>query len=159
MTRFMVAMNRKRRSRERPRLDSTIWPFHFPELASARCSPAWRNNIAYSIVQELGHKLAEENINVSPTWDSDVLNSTTPPFSDKLIMYHIAAISGLSIGIYGTSLGTVSRRDLGSLFMKILTAAIAYAEDGANLMIENQWLEEPPHSLHNISIAKRSEYE
>lgn len=115
-------------------------------------------DIAFSNIQELLHKLAEENINVSPTWDSDVLNSTIPPFSDKLIMFHITAISGLSIGIYGSALGTVSRRDLGSLFMKILTAAIAYAEDGANLMIENEWLEEAPHALHNISMAKRSDY-
>jgi hypothetical protein len=116
-------------------------------------------NVAFDNIQELSHKLSEENINVSPTWDSDVLNSTTPPFSDKIMMYHVAAISGLSIGIYGTALGTVSRRDLGNLFMKMITVAIAYAEDGVNLMIENQWLEEPPHAIHNISIAKRSEYE
>ncbi|WP_368666320.1 DUF3231 family protein [Ammoniphilus sp. CFH 90114] len=42
--------------------------------------------IAFGNIQELSHKLSEENINVSPTWDSDVLNSTTPPFSDKLII-------------------------------------------------------------------------
>lgn len=93
-----------------------------------------------------------------PTWDSEVLNSTTPPFSDKLIMFHVSAVSGISIGIYGTALGTVARRDLGSLFMKLLTSAIAYGEDGSNLMIENGWLEEPPHSIHNISIAKHSDY-
>ncbi|MEW9673623.1 DUF3231 family protein [Ammoniphilus sp. 3BR4] len=115
-------------------------------------------DIAFKNIHDLGHKLAEENINVSPTWDSDVLNSTTPPFSDKLMMFHVSAISGLSIGVYGTALGTVARRDLGNLFMKILTEAIAYAEDGANLMIENEWLEEAPHAVHNISIAKRSEY-
>lgn len=114
-------------------------------------------NIAFDNIQQMSHKLSEENINVSPTWDSTVLNSTTPPFSDKLIMFHITAISGLSIGIYGTGLGTCSRRDLGSLFMKMLTSAIAYAEDGANLMIENEWLEEAPHSMHQISVAKRSE--
>lgn len=111
-------------------------------------------NIANKVVEFMAHILSEENLSESPTMDSDVLKSTTPPFSDKLMMFQVSMLSGMSLGYYGVALGTVQRRDLGSKFMRILMEAVQYAEDGANILIEHNWMEKPPSSINNIEIAK-----
>lgn len=100
----------------------------------------------------MAHILSEDNLSEIPTTDSDVLKSTTPPFSDKLIMYQISMLLGMSLGYYGVALGTVTRRD--SKFMCNTMEAVQYAEDGANIMIDHNWMEEPPSSFDNIEITK-----
>ncbi|MFC2948366.1 DUF3231 family protein [Virgibacillus sediminis] len=111
-------------------------------------------HIASKVVEFMANILSQENLSQSPTLDSEVLKSTTPPFSDKLMMYQVSMLSGLSLGYYGVALGTVARRDLGSKFIRILLEGVQYAEDGANLMIEHGWMEKPPASIDNIEIAK-----
>ncbi|MDN3019921.1 DUF3231 family protein [Paenibacillus sp. BSR1-1] len=110
--------------------------------------------IASKVVEIMAHILAEENISESPTYDSEVLKSTTPPFSDKLMMFQVSILSGMSLGYYGSAIGTVARRDLGTKFIRILLEAVQYAEDGANIMIEHGWMEKPPASIDEIEIAK-----
>ncbi|MGP4107852.1 DUF3231 family protein [Virgibacillus sp. L01] len=111
-------------------------------------------NIASKVVEFMAKILNQENLSQTPTLDSDVLKSTTAPFSDKLMMFQVSMLSGMSLGYYGVALGTVSRRDLGSKFMRITLEAVQYAEDGANIMIEHNWMEKPPSSIDNIEIAK-----
>jgi hypothetical protein len=98
-------------------------------------------------IRNMGKLLAQENVNVSPTWDSEALNSKVAPFSDKLMMFHVAQLTTVSMALYGSALGTITRRDLGALFMRIMKDSILYAEDGTNIMISNGWLEKPPHSI------------
>ncbi|MFE8699997.1 DUF3231 family protein [Cytobacillus sp. FJAT-54145] len=111
-------------------------------------------HIADKVVEFMAHILSEENISQPPTLESEVLKSTTPPFSDKLIMFQVTQLSGMSLGYYGVALGTVSRRDLGSKFMRITMEAVMYAEDGANILIDHGWMEKPPSAIDNIEIAK-----
>ncbi|QOR67156.1 DUF3231 family protein [Cytobacillus suaedae] len=111
-------------------------------------------NIASKVVEFMAQMLNQENLSQTPTLDSDVLRSTTPPFSDKLMMFQVSMLSGMSLGYYGVALGTVTRRDLGSKFMRITLEAVQYAEDGANILIEHNWMEKPPSSIDNIEIAK-----
>ncbi|MFC3040729.1 DUF3231 family protein [Virgibacillus xinjiangensis] len=112
-------------------------------------------HIANKVIEMLAGILAEENLSQSPTLDSEVLHSTTQPFSDKLMMFQVSMLIGLSVGYYGVALGTVARRDLGSKFVRITMEAVQYAEDGANIMINHGWMEKPPASIDNIEIAKR----
>ncbi|USK31378.1 DUF3231 family protein (plasmid) [Bacillus sp. CMF21] len=110
--------------------------------------------IAGKVVEVLSHILTEESITESSTWDSEVLNSTTPVFSDKLLMFQASLLTGASAGYYGTAMGTSGRRDIGGKYSRILIEALQYAEDGANLLIEQGWMEQPPQSIDNIEIAK-----
>ncbi|PLS06678.1 DUF3231 family protein [Neobacillus cucumis] len=111
-------------------------------------------NIASKVVEVLAHILSEENISESPTYDSEVLKSTTPPFSDKLMMFQVSMLTGMSLGYYGTATGTVARRDLGSKFIRLFLEGVQFAEDGANIMIEHGWMEKPPSSIDEFEIAK-----
>jgi hypothetical protein len=86
----------------------------------------------------------EEKLNSPVSWQSYVTNSTTSPFSDKYMMYQVQLSTQLAIAYYGTALSVTSRRDL-ALDYVMLTAELArFAEDGAKIMIDNGWMEEPP---------------
>ncbi|SET17743.1 Protein of unknown function [Salinibacillus kushneri] len=85
-----------------------------------------------------------------------MLESTTAPFSDKLMMFQVSLLTGISLGYYGVALGTVSRRDLSAKFMRILTETLQYAEDGANILIDHNWMEKPPSSIDHIDMAKKN---
>ncbi|WP_366163087.1 DUF3231 family protein [Bacillus infantis] len=110
--------------------------------------------IAGKVVDVLSHVLMEENITEPTTWDSEVLKSTAPVFSDKLMMFQASLLTSASSGYYGTALGTSGRRDIGAKYSRLLMEALQYAEDGAELLIEHGWMEQPPQSIDEIEIAK-----
>jgi hypothetical protein len=83
-----------------------------------------------------------------------ITNSTTPPFSDKYLLYQIQLSTQLSIGYYGYALSVNSRRDIGIHYLRLTLELMKFAEDGANLMIKNGWLEQPPTASDRDSLAK-----
>lgn len=83
-----------------------------------------------------------------------ILPSTTAPFSDKLILFHATMMIAAGIGNYGLSMSTSQRLDLTINYARLLAEIGLYAEDGANLMIANKWLEEPPQAINRVEIAQ-----
>jgi hypothetical protein len=96
----------------------------------------------------------EETLNSPISWQSQVTGSTTSPFSDKWIMYQIQLSTQVAIALYGTSLSVTSRRDLSEKYVALTCELCRYAEDGANLMIDNGWLEEPPKATDRRVLSK-----
>lgn len=80
------------------------------------------------------------------SWDSAVLNTTENIFSDKLMMYNVAAMIAAGIGNFGMSLASSPRRDLGTKYASLIPEVSLYAEDGVNIMIKHGWMEEPPQA-------------
>ncbi|OLS38123.1 hypothetical protein BTR22_06385 [Alkalihalophilus pseudofirmus] len=102
-------------------------------------------------------KLLETNdIPVPSPWDSAVTESTVAPFSDKLMLFHITAMSAAGIGNYGAAMAASPRKDIGLKYARLLMEISLYAEDGANLMIENGWLEQPPQVPDRNELASKS---
>ncbi|SFF04392.1 DUF3231 family protein [Alteribacillus iranensis] len=99
--------------------------------------------------------LTKEDIPAPQTWDDDVLPSTDPPFSDKLMMFHVSMLSATGMGNYGASLSSSTRRDLATHYTRLLAEAGRYAEDGANITIKHGWMEQPPQSVNSDDIIKR----
>jgi hypothetical protein len=89
------------------------------------------------------------------TWDSEVTDSTEPPFSDKLMMYHVGLLSTLGIGNYGVALSLSPRRDIATDLARLIAEVGLYAEDGANITIKNAWLERPPSAIDRNELAKK----
>lgn len=96
----------------------------------------------------------EEKLNSPISWQSMITNSTSTTFSDKYMMYQIQLSTQLSIAYYGSALSVNSRRDLGAHYLRLTMELIQFAEDGANLMIKNGWLEQPPTASDRDSLAK-----
>ncbi|CAN7765618.1 DUF3231 family protein [Paenibacillus sp. LjRoot153] len=115
-----------------------------------------------------GHKIAnkhietfdsifrEENLNSPISWQSLVTNSTLTPFSDKYLMYQVQLSTQLSIAFYGTAFSVNARRDLSAQYVLFTGELAKFAEDGANLMIKNGWLEEPPKASDRKSLNKKT---
>ncbi len=98
--------------------------------------------------------LNKDNLTAPVTWDSEPTISTISPFSDKLIMFHVAALSTSGIGYYGASLGMSPRRDIAAAYTRLIAEVGLHAEDGMNILINNGWLEKPPSSPDRSSLAR-----
>ncbi|GGK04858.1 hypothetical protein GCM10007063_28970 [Lentibacillus kapialis] len=89
------------------------------------------------------------------TFTPEVTDSTVAPFSDKLMMYHISALVASGIGQYGISMSTSPRRDLSIDYARLMAEIAKYANDGAKLMINNGWMEQPPEAADRQELAKK----
>jgi hypothetical protein len=100
--------------------------------------------ISFKHKDTLSEKIKNENLD-PPTFPRfEVTDSTISPFSDKLMMAHVAFLAGLGVGDYGMAIGEAQRADLAVLFGKLMTEAGRYAKNSADLAIKNKWLEQPP---------------
>ncbi|WP_112181362.1 DUF3231 family protein [Paraliobacillus zengyii] len=103
-----------------------------------------------------GTKLEESNLPISISWATEVTNSTTHTFSDKIMMFYTTALISLSVGFYGTSLAQSPRVDIGVMYNRLSLEIQLYSEDGANIMIKNRWLEQPPMASDRDELAKKN---
>ena len=96
---------------------------------------------------------------IQPPISSEVAitDSTTPPFSDKLTMFHMALLSALGLGNYATSAAASQRSDLALNYERLSLEIGQYAKDGADIMIQNGWLEQPPGTLDKEKLTNKKE--
>lgn len=112
-------------------------------------------NIANKHIEVLTSLLHEDNLPSPPTRDSEVLDSTVSPFSDKLMMFHSRVLSLAGIANYGTSLSTSMRHDLSAQYARLAAEFGHYGDDGMNLMINEGWLEQSPQADNREELARR----
>ncbi|HEY0828969.1 MAG TPA: DUF3231 family protein [Bacilli bacterium] len=102
---------------------------------------------------ELYQKLFTDNdLPKLPTWESEILETTNAPFSDRLMLYKCSLLSAAASGRYGIALSSVLRKDLGAIHMRLMTETLLFAEDGANLMIEKGFLDQIPMAKENTAV-------
>ncbi|WP_099364214.1 DUF3231 family protein [Fredinandcohnia onubensis] len=100
-------------------------------------------------------KLEESKLPAPMGWDSEITNSTAHTFSDKLMMYFTSGLITLSVGYYGTAVSQSPRADLSTMYNRLSLEVQLYAEDGANIMIKNGWLEQPPMASDRDELIRR----
>ena len=109
--------------------------------------------IADKHIEVFGSLLSEDHLPVASAWDALPTESTVPTFSDKLIMYHILSLNSISLAHYGAGAGTSFRRDVAAIFVRLSAEIANYAEDGAKIMIDNGWMEQPPQAADRDKLA------
>ena len=107
-------------------------------------------------IQLFGEKLEESDIPVPITWDSEITESTAYTFSEKLMMFYTTSLISLSVVYYGFSVASSPRIDIGILYNRVILEIQKYAEDGANIMIKNRWMEQPPMAPDRKELAKKN---
>lgn len=90
----------------------------------------------------------------SMIWTSEVTDSTEAPFSDKLMMKMITTLISSGMSSYGLAMSMSARRDLGAKYARLLTEVAQYADDGAEIIIKNGWMEQPPIAANRKDLAK-----
>ncbi|SMQ86747.1 Protein of unknown function [Bacillus sp. OV166] len=87
--------------------------------------------------------------------DVSITNSTAEVFSDKLIISHIGILTATGSGNYATAAAASQRSDLILNYERLSLEIAQYAKDIAYLMIQNEWLEQPPGTMDKVKLAKQ----
>ncbi|MFK9091444.1 DUF3231 family protein [Bacillus salipaludis] len=98
--------------------------------------------------------ITKSDLSSPNSWVSEVTDSKISPFSDKLMLNHIVILISAAVGYLGAGLSVSQRRDLAVEYGKMLAQVGLYAEDGAELLIKNGWLEQPPMAENRDKLAK-----
>jgi hypothetical protein len=98
--------------------------------------------------------LIEDKVTAPAIWDSTIEKTTVAPFSDKLMMFHVGALSATGIGNYGVAAGASFRIDLAASYTRMMAEVGKYAEAGARMMIANGWLEQPPQAADRKELQR-----
>ncbi|WP_240339723.1 DUF3231 family protein [Halobacillus ihumii] len=129
-----------------PRRDVQNWLFRGAEIAKKH-------------VEVFAKTLLDNNIQAPASSDAGITNSTVPPFSDRLILFHMDLLSGAGIGNYATGAAASQRTDLFVEYERMSLEIAKYAKDGAELMIDHGWLEQPPGTLNKQQLARTKDTE
>ncbi|WHX98081.1 DUF3231 family protein [Neobacillus sp. DY30] len=112
-------------------------------------------NINQKHIELLSDKLNKDSIPSPTLLDHLVTASTIPTFSDKLMIYHKIDMFSMKIREYANGLSLNGRKDIGILFAKCQSDVAFYVEDGANILIDHGWLEQPPEALDRDNLSSK----
>lgn len=104
-------------------------------------------------IEIMSHKLHKENLPAPSLLDHLVSTSTTSPFSDKLIVFHKIDMFSMKIREFANGSSLNGRHDIGTMYAKCLLDVSLYVEDGANILIEHGWMEQPPIVVDRDKLA------
>lgn len=111
-------------------------------------------DLATKYFKDLVNILIDENIALPSGLTGEVLETTESPFSDRLMLFHDTLLASTGLGNYGMAIVASPRSDLATLYSKVAVEAAAYAKDGADLMIKNGWMEQPPTAPDRDALTK-----
>lgn len=97
-------------------------------------------------------KLHKDNLPSPPLLDDLVSESTVSPFSDKLMLGHKIEMFSMKIRTVGNAISLNGRKDLGGMYAKFLMDIGLYVEDGANIMIDHGYMEQPPRAADRDNL-------
>ncbi|MDC3417159.1 DUF3231 family protein [Aquibacillus salsiterrae] len=106
-------------------------------------------------IEKMSKKLTEDNLPSPSLLDHLVTTSTIPPFSDKLMVFHKIDMFSMKIREYANGASLNGRRDIGALYAKCLLDVSLYVEDGANIMIDYGWMEQPPEAVDREKLSTK----
>ncbi|WP_457335989.1 DUF3231 family protein [Salibacterium sp. K-3] len=109
-------------------------------------------NINTKHIEKMSTKLMESHLPSPTLLDHLVTSSTKPPFSDKLMVFHKIDMFSMKIREYADGASLNGRSDIGALYARCLFDISLYVEDGANIMIDHGWLEQPPEAVDRVNL-------
>ena len=111
--------------------------------------------LAQKQIKFLNETMIDDDLLGNIMVNSEVSTSTVSPFSDKLMMFIVTALNAQGAAFVGNSMATSSRADLIAAYDKFMHEILMFGKDGFDIMVENGWLEEPPHAPDRDALAQR----
>ena len=111
-------------------------------------------DIATKYIYELTGLLTDEGIPIPSTSDSFVTNSIVSPFSEKLMLNHMAVLSSSAISNFGMSMANTMRSDIVAKYIKYTAQTMKYSKKGANIMIDNGFLQQSPQAIKHENLVR-----
>lgn len=110
-------------------------------------------DIADKHVEIFGQSLKESGLPAPMSLDSDIMDSTTPPFSDKLMLFQISQLMSMGLAYYAAAIGSSFRRDISADYARLMVEIGMYVDDSIKMLIKNGWMEEPPMADDRKQLA------
>ncbi|MDP4550576.1 DUF3231 family protein [Alkalihalobacillus macyae] len=110
--------------------------------------------LSKEIIIETSKLLQKDDIQVPATPGGTITNSQEAPFSDKLMLYCTYLLSNFGLGGQGFGAAFSMRQDLNLKSGVFAKDVYGYAREGVDLMIANNWMEEPPHMDQHDDLLK-----
>jgi hypothetical protein len=110
-------------------------------------------DIADKHIEVFGTSLKESGLPAPMSLDSDIMDSTIAPFSDKLMLYHITMMMGMGLGYYAAAIGASARIDLAADYGRLAAEIEKYVFECEKMLANNGWLEEPPLADDRKALA------
>ncbi|WP_117170109.1 DUF3231 family protein [Paraliobacillus sediminis] len=98
--------------------------------------------------------LTQSDISTPMSWDNCVTDSTNRVFSDKLMMFLMSVLSASGQGNYATASTASMRYDLVFNYQRLSIEIALFAKEGLEIMISNNWMEEPPQTPNRDDLFK-----
>ncbi|MBO9597356.1 MAG: DUF3231 family protein [Cohnella sp.] len=111
--------------------------------------------IAQKHIQVLNKLLQKDDLPTHPVLDHLVSDSTFSPFTDKIMLFHKVDMFIVRIRTYGNALAFSARHDVASVFVRFMAEVGNYVEDGANIMIDFGWMEQPPQATDRDALTHK----
>jgi hypothetical protein len=107
-------------------------------------------------IKTFSTQLTNQDLPAPKLMDAHVTDSTTSPFSDKLMMNHSSLAGNIALINIGTALSQMLRHDLAAEYIALIPIIGKYNNDGLNMMIEHGWFEEPFTAPDRKELSKHS---
>jgi hypothetical protein len=111
-------------------------------------------DVSLKHIKVLSSYLEMDSLAIPMGFEQEVTDSNESPFSDKLMMFLFSLMIYAGVGNYGIAISESQRTDLVVDYSRFTVEVLKLSEDGANLMIENEWLEQPPLAANRRDLAK-----
>ncbi len=111
--------------------------------------------LAQKQIKVLNTTLIQDDLPGNSMLNTVVSTSTIAPFSDRFILGMISMANTVAINYMGHALSTASRVDLATHYSKLLIEIMNYGKDGMEMMIDREWMEEPPHAPNRKHLANK----
>jgi hypothetical protein len=69
------------------------------------------------------------------------------------MVFHKVDMFSIKIRSFANSLSLNGRKDIALMYMKALSEVALFVEDGANILIENGWMEQPPKAIDRDELS------
>lgn len=107
-------------------------------------------------IKSFSEHLTNQDLPAPKLLDAHVTDSTSSPFSDKLMLYHSSLAGNLAVQNFGAALSQMLRHDLAAEFITLIPLIGKFNNDGLNMMIDHTWLEEPFTAADREELSKNS---
>ncbi|WP_044022246.1 DUF3231 family protein [Bacillus sp. SG-1] len=115
------------------------------------------NEISKSHLDKFSDVLLKDDIQAPISADHAITDSTTSVFSEKLMMFQMGLLTTAGLGNYATAASLSQRSDLILMYERLSAQIGLFAKEGAKIMIQNKWMEEPPGApdRHQLGEQKK----
>jgi len=102
--------------------------------------------IADKQLQVLGALLEKDSLKGPDIVNYQVTDSKESPYSDRLMIFHFTVAIAYIVTAYGLGLTNSARKDVVLTFSRLMVEILEFVKDGADILIENGWLERVPEA-------------